>query len=171
MSPNHLILCYPLLSCPQPSPASGSFPMSWLFTSGGQNIEVSASASVLPMNIQDWFPLELTGWISFKSLLFQQHSSKASILHCSAFFIVQLSHPYMTTVKTIALTRQTFVGKALLLSQLIELTLAGGRKKDRQSRTAFSVLSFYLFSTNSWGDSFVNSLLKPTQIFPQFFLE
>ena len=89
--------------------------MSWLFTSGGQNIEVSASASVLPMNIQDWFPLELTGWISFKSLLFQQHSSKASILHCSAFFIVQLSHSYTTTGKKIAMTRWTFVGNVISL--------------------------------------------------------
>ena len=89
--------------------ASGSFQMSQLFTSGGQSIGVSASTSVLPKNIQDWFPLEWTGWISLKSKtlksLLQYHSSKASILLCSAFFIVQLSHPYMTTGKTIALTR------------------------------------------------------------------
>ena len=55
------------LSCPQSFPASGSFPMSWLFASGGQSIGVLASASVLPMNIQDWFPLGSTGWISFLS--------------------------------------------------------------------------------------------------------
>ena len=87
---------------------------------------VSASTSVLPMNTQDWSPLGWTGWISFrmdwldllavqgtlKSLL-QHHSSKASILLCSAFFIVQLSHPYMATGKTIAVTRQTFVGKVV----------------------------------------------------------
>ena len=75
-----------------------------------------ASASVLPMNTQDWSPLEWTGWISLtlKSLL-QHHSSKASILRCSAFFTVQLSHPYMTTGKTIALTRWTFVGKVTSL--------------------------------------------------------
>jgi len=70
---------------------------------------VSASASVLPMNIQDWFPLGLIGWISLQSRgfssLLQHHCSKASILQHSAFFIVQLSHPYMTTGKTIALTR------------------------------------------------------------------
>ena len=54
-------------SCLQSFPASGSFPVSHFFTSGGQNIGVSASASVLPMNIQDWFPLGLTGWISLKS--------------------------------------------------------------------------------------------------------
>ena len=99
-------------------PESGSFQMSQFFTSGGQSIGVSASASVLPVNIQDWFPLGWTGLISlqfkrlFKSLL-QYHSSKASILRYSAFFIVQLSHPYMTTGKIIALTRWTFVDKVM----------------------------------------------------------
>ena len=93
-------------SCLQSFPASGSFQMIQLFASEGQSIGLSASTSVLPMNIQDWFPLGWTGWISsvqgiFKSLL-QHHSSKASILRCSAFFIVQLSHPDMTTGKTIA---------------------------------------------------------------------
>ena len=57
----------PFSSCPQSFPASGSFPISQLFTSGGQSIGVSASVSVLPMNIQDWFPLGLTGWISLQS--------------------------------------------------------------------------------------------------------
>ena len=57
----------PFSSCPQSFSASGSFPMSQLFASGGQSIGVSASASVLPMNIQDWFPLEWTGWISLQS--------------------------------------------------------------------------------------------------------
>ena len=87
--------------------ALGSFPMNQFFISGGQSIGVSASASVFPVNTQDWSPLGWTGWISlpskglFKSLL-QHHSSKASILWHSAFFIVQLSLPYMTTGKTIA---------------------------------------------------------------------
>ena len=58
----------PFSSCPQSFPVSGSFPVSWLFTSGGQSIGNSASASVLPKNIQGWFPLELTGLISFKLL-------------------------------------------------------------------------------------------------------
>ena len=103
-------------SCSKSFPASGSFPMSQLFTSVGQSIGVSASASVFPMNIQDWFPLGLTGLISLKPkghsrVLPQYHSSKASILQCWTFFIVQLSHPYMTTGKTRALTRLTFVGK------------------------------------------------------------
>ena len=98
----------PFSSCPQSFPASGSFPMSPLFESGGQSIRVSASTSVLPMNTQDWSPLGRTGWISSQSLdqsldlqgtlksILQHHSSKPSILRCSAFFIVQLSHPSLT---------------------------------------------------------------------------
>ena len=106
-------------SCPQSFPASGSFPMSQLFASGDQCTGASASASVLPVNIQGWFPLGLICLISLlskglKSLL-QSHSSKASILLCSAFFMVQLSHLNTTTGKTIALTRQTFVSKVMSL--------------------------------------------------------
>ena len=114
---------------PQSLPASGSFPMSQLFASGDQSIGVSASASVLPMNSQDWFPLEQTGWISLQSngllSLLQHHSSKASILRRSAFFTVQLSHPYMTPGKTIALTRWTFVDKemSLLFNMLYRLVI------------------------------------------------
>ena len=68
MPSNHLILCcVPLSSYPQSFPASGSFPMSQFFASGGQSIGVSASTSVLPVNIQDWFPLGLTGLISLQS--------------------------------------------------------------------------------------------------------
>ena len=109
----------PFSSCLQSFLASGSFQMSQFFASGGQSIGVSASASVSLMNIQDWFPLGWTGLIlafqgTLKSLL-QHHSSKASILRCSTFFIVQLSHPYMTTGKTIALTRWIFIDKATSL--------------------------------------------------------
>ena len=108
-----------LLSCPQSFPASGSFPMSQLFTSGGQSIRASASVSVLPMNIQGWFPLGLSGLISLQSKGLQEssshHSLKASILRHSAFFMAQLSHPYMTIGKTIVLTRRTFVGKVMSL--------------------------------------------------------
>ena len=82
----------PFSSCPKSLPASGSFSMSQLFAWGGQYIGVSASTSVLPMNTQDWSPLGWTGWISLQSRglssLLQHHSSKASILLCSAFFIV-----------------------------------------------------------------------------------
>ena len=106
-------------SCLQSLPALGSFPMSQLFESGSQSIEVSASATVLPVNIQGWFPSGLTGLISLLSLqgtlksLLQHHSLKASVLPCSAFFMVQLSYPYMTTRKMITFTIQTFVGKVM----------------------------------------------------------
>ena len=110
----------PFSFCLQSFPASESFPVSRLFASGGQSIGVSASESVLPMNIQDWFPLELTGLISLQSKgtlksLLQHHNLRASFLQHSTFFMVQLSHPYMTTEKTIALSRRTFVGKVMSL--------------------------------------------------------
>ena len=91
--------------------------MSWLFTSGGQSIGVSTSTpssehSGLTSFRMDWLDLlAVQGTLK----ILQHHSSKASILWCSAFFIVQLSHPYMTTGKTIALTRQTFVDKIMSL--------------------------------------------------------
>ena len=84
----------PFSSCLQSFPSSGSFLRSHLFASGSQSIRASASASILPMI--DWFDLAVQG--TLKSLL-QHHSSKASILHRSAFFTVQLSHPYVTTGK------------------------------------------------------------------------
>ena len=104
----------PLSSCPQSSPASGSFQMSQLFASGGQG-RVSASTSVLLMIcfMMDWMDL-LAVQGTLKSLL-QHHSSKASILRGSTFFIVQLWHLYITTGKTIALTRRTFVDKVMSL--------------------------------------------------------
>ena len=109
----------PFSSCLQSFPASGSLVMNQFFASGGQSIRVSASASVLPMTIQDWsFRIDWLDLLAvqgtLKSLL-QHHSSKASILRRSAFFTVQLSHPYMTTGKTIALTRCIFVGKVTSL--------------------------------------------------------
>ena len=98
----------PFSFCLQSFPALGSFPINWLFTSGGQSIR--ASASVLLMNIQGWFPLGFTGLISFRTHWFDllavqgtvksllpHHSSKASVLWHSAFFMVQLSHPYTIT--------------------------------------------------------------------------
>ena len=110
----------PFSSYLQSFPASRAFQMSQFFASGGPSIRVSVS-------IQDWFPLGWTGWISLQSKsLLQHHSSKASILWRSAFFIVQLSCPYVTTEKTIALTRWTFVGKvmSLLFNMLSRLVIA-----------------------------------------------
>ena len=89
----------PFSSCLQSFPASGSFPMSQFFASGGQSIGVSASASVLPINAQDWFPLEWMGRISLQSKglsrLFQHHSSKASILICYKYSIYS---PTLTSI-------------------------------------------------------------------------
>ena len=108
----------PFSTCLHSFPTSGSFPMSWPYTSGGQSIRASASALVLPMNIQDWFPLGLSGlifllskWISrvFSSTTVQRH--QVSNVQ-PFFFIVQLSHPYMTNGKTIALTRWIFAASA-----------------------------------------------------------
>ena len=103
--------------------------MNQFFASGGQSIDVSALASVLEYSGLisfriNWFDL-LAVQGTLKSLL-QHHSLKASILQSSAFFIVQLSHPYMTTGKTIALTRWTFVGKvvSLLFNKLSRLVVA-----------------------------------------------
>ena len=141
MPSNHLILYHPLLlllsifrqtlyhlshqGSPQSFPASRFFLMRQLFRSGGQSIE--ASASVLPMNSQDWFPLVLTSLISLQSKrLSRVFSNTAFQKHQFAFFMAQLSHPYMTTEKTTALTRWTFVGKvmSLLFNMLSRLVIA-----------------------------------------------
>ena len=114
--------CYPAISSVVPFsshlqsfPASRSFPMIQFFPSGGQSIGIAVSASVLPMNIQNGFPLGLTGWISLQSKGFSRVFSNTTVQKHSAFFTVQLSYPYMTTEKNIALTRRTFVGKIMSL--------------------------------------------------------
>ena len=118
MPSSHLIFCRPLVLLPPIPPSIKVFPMGQLFVWGGQGTGVSALASFLPKKSQGWSPLEMD-WLdllavqrTLKSLL-QHHSSKSPILWRSAFFTVQLSHPYMTTGKTIALTRRTFVGKVM----------------------------------------------------------
>ena len=120
MPSSHLILCCPLLLLPSVFPSIRVFsnasvflirwPKYWSFSF---NISPSSEHSVLIPFRMDWLDL-LAVQRTLKSLL-QHHSSKVSILRCSAFFIVQLSHPYMTTGKTKALTRQTFVDKILSL--------------------------------------------------------
>ena len=111
---NHLILYHPLLLPPSIFPSIKVFSNESV---GGQSIGVSAS--VLPMNIQDWFPLGWTGWISLLSKglsrIFSNTTVQKHQLLCSAFFIFQLTHPPMTTGKTIALTRQNFIGKVMSL--------------------------------------------------------
>ena len=131
--------CHPTISssvvpfsCPRSFPASGSFPVSQFFALSGQSIGVSASAwsfspsseySGLIFFRVDWLDL-LSVQGNLKSLL-QHHSSKASILGCSDFFLVELPYPYMTTGKTIALTRWTFVSKvtSLLFNMLSRLVI------------------------------------------------
>ena len=133
----------PFSSCPQSFPESGSFQMSQFFASGGQSIGVSASAPVLPINIQGWSPLGWTGWISlqskdsqesfptpqFKSINSVQfsrsvmsdslkpHGPQHAILPCPSATpgVYSNSYPYTTTGKTIALIRRTFVGKVMSL--------------------------------------------------------
>ena len=110
-------------------PASWSFPLSQHFSSGGQSTRASASGSVLPMTIQSWYPridwFDLAVQGTLKSFL-KHHSSKASILWLSAFFMVQLSHLYMTTGKAIVFTIWTFVGKvmSLLFNMLSRFVIA-----------------------------------------------
>jgi len=110
ISSNHLILCHRLFLLPQSLPASESFPMSQLFSCSGQSTGVSALEHPGLISFRmDWLDL-LAVQGTLKSLL-QHHRSKASISQSLAFFTVQLSHPYMTTGKTIALTRQTLLAK------------------------------------------------------------
>ena len=114
-------------SCLQSFPISGSFLMSWLFTSGGQTI--GASASVLPINIQGWFPLGLTSLISLLPKGLSGVFFNTTVLWCSAFFMVKCSHAYMTTGKTIALTIWTIVSKV----------------STRQSEELLSTISLHLY--------------------------
>ena len=135
IQPSHPVI--PFSSCSQSFPASRSFQMSQLFSSGGQSIGVSALTSALPMNTQVStisFRMDLLAVQGTLKNLLQHHSSKASVLRCSAFFTVQLSHPCMTTGKTIALTRQAFVDKvmSLLFNMLSRLVIREGNGNPLQ---------------------------------------
>ena len=119
MLSNHFILCHPLLLLSSVFPSIRVYSNESALCIWWPSFGASASASVLPMNVHgefpfriDWFDLAVQG--TLKSL-FRHHSSKASILQHSAFFMVQLSHPCMITGKIIALTKQTFVGKVISL--------------------------------------------------------
>ena len=130
MPPNHLILCCPLLLLPSIFPSIRVFsnelvlcirwPRYWSFSF---SISPSNECSVLISFRMDWLDLLAVQGTLKRNL--QHYNSKASILWCSAFFTVQLSHPYITTGKTIALTRRTFVGKvmSLLLNMLSMLVI------------------------------------------------
>ena len=120
----------PFSSWIQSFPASGSFPVSRLFASGGQSIGVSASIPVLPMNIQDWLHLELTGFIYCNTRDSQESSPTPQFKSINSSvlspFMVQISHPYMTVGKTIALTRWTSVSnlKSLHFNMLSKIVIA-----------------------------------------------
>ena len=119
MPSNHLFLCRPLLHLPQYFPASGSLPMSQLFASNAKNIGSSVSTSVFPMNTQDWYPLGWTGWISLQSKglsrVFPNTTVQKYQFFGSQLFYSPTLNPYLTTGKTIALTRQTFLAKVMSL--------------------------------------------------------
>ena len=135
MPSSHLILCRPLLLLPPIPPSIRVFPnestfcMRWpKYWSFSLSISPSNEHPGLVSFRMDWLDL-LASQGTLKSLL-QHHSSKASILHHSAFFVVQLSHPYMTTGKTIALTKRTFVGKVipLLFNMLSRLVIVSSKE-------------------------------------------
>ena len=116
MPSHHLILCCHSLLLPSSFSGSGSFPVSWLLASAGQSTGASASASVLPRNIQDLlFPLGLTSLISLQCRGLSRVFSVQKYQFFGTSLMVQLSHPYMTTGKTTALTIWTFVGKVMSL--------------------------------------------------------
>ena len=138
MPSNHLILCHSLLLLPSVFPSIRVFskesvlhirwPKYWSFS---LNISPSNECSGLISFRMDWLDLADQG--TLKGLL-QHHSSKASVLWCSPFFIVQLSHPYMTTGKTIALTRWTFVGKVMLFNMLSRLVNCHKRSQNKGTK-------------------------------------
>ena len=129
MPSNHLILYY-LLFLPSIFPSIRVFSTSQLFSSGCQSTGASASVSVFPVNIQDWFPLGLTDLISLQSKELSRVFSSTTVpkhqFFGSAFFMAQLSHLYKTTAKTVAFTKWAFVGKviSLLLNTLSRFVIA-----------------------------------------------
>ena len=153
-------LSHPLLSPSPPAFNLSQHPGFFQWVSG-QSIGASSLASVIPMNIQDWFPLGLTGLISLQSKglsgvfsntpvqkhqFFSTPTPQFKSISSSAFFLVQLSHPHMTTRKTIALTRWTFVGKviSLLFNMLSRLVIASlPRRNDLVKQTNFSKSTNY----------------------------
>ena len=145
----------PFSSRPQSFPASGSFQMSQLFTSGGQSTGVSASTSVLPMNIQDWFILGWTGWISLQSKGLQESSPTPQFKSVNSSVLSFLYSPTLPSIhdhwKTIALTRWTFVGKVLslifnMLSRLLIILMISDTIILISSMLRFKLHCFFFYS-------------------------
>ena len=157
MLSNQLILCHPLLLLPSIFTSIRVFSSDWLFTSGGQSIEASASASVLPIIFRFYFLQVWLVWSpcfqgTLKSLL-HHHKLKASILTHSAFFMVQLAHP--NTGKTTAFTMQTFVGKVGKVMALLSNTV---------SRFLIALLPRSKYRLISWLQSLSAVILEPKKI-------
>ena len=136
---NHLILCRPLLLLPSILPSitvfsnESAFHNRWpKYCSLSFNISPSNEYSGLISFRMDW--LDLLAVQRTLKIVLQHHSSKASILQRSAFFIVQLSHPYMTTGKTIALTRRTFLGKVMEFRKMVLTILHAGQQKRQRHK-------------------------------------
>ena len=161
---NHLIICRPFSSCPQSFPASGSFPMNWLFPWGNQSIGVSASTSVLPRNIQEWFPLEWTGWISllskrlsrfFSNTTIQKHQffstfygpTITSVCDCFVSKVMSLFFNMLSRFVRAFLPRS----KCLLISWLQSLSAVTLEPKKIKSVTASTFFPFYLSWSNLEG--------------------
>ena len=145
--------------------------MSQFFASGGQSIGVSASASFLPMNVQDWFPLGWTGWLSLRSKGLSRVFSNTTVQKHQFFrarlsFIVQLSHPYMTTGKTIALIRRTFVGKvmSLLFNVLSRLVVTFLPWSKGLLISLLQSQSTVIFSSVQFNRSVVSDSLRPHEL-------
>ena len=148
-------------SCLQSFPAWGSFPVSQFFASGGLSIGISASAWVLPKNIQDWFPLRWTGWISLQSKGLSRIFSNATVQKHQFFDAqlswVQLSHPYRTTGKNIILARWTFISKVMSLLFNILSRFTGS-----QSFTCIGITrEFLLYISNyTWNEIYSEQNFK-----------
>ena len=153
---NHFTLCHPLLLCLQSFLAWGSFPVSWLFQSGCQSIGALAWSTVLPMNIQDWFPLGWTGWISLQSQGLSRVFLNTTIQK-HQFFSAQpslwfTSHIHTWLLETIALTIWTFVSKVMSLLF------------DMLSRFVIAFLSRRKYFLISWLQSLSTVILEPKKI-------
>ena len=155
MQSNHLFLCCPLLLLPSIFPSIWVFSCEWVLHIVWPNVGASASTSVILVNIQDWFSLIWTGWILLLSKGLSRIFSNTTVqkhhfFDTQLFFIVQLSHPYMTTGKTIALTRWTFVGKviSLLFNMLSVLVTTSKEQASFNFMAAFTICSDFAAQEN-----------------------
>ena len=153
MLSNHLILCCPLLLLPSIFPASGSFPMSQLFTSGGQSTGASASASVLPMNIQGWYSLGLISFISYSPRDSQESSPAPQFKSINSSVLRLLYNPTVTSIHGYWINHTfdytDFVGKVMSLLKIrIDISINRYRKMAHSVRM-YQVLADQYFHCNN----------------------